>query len=112
MAKTIDIDLDEPINGHKGPISIVKVSEPRAGDILDLGDPFVLARGADGALISVENDEKIRAYIERLTQDADGQRLDPILLRQASASDLLRIRDAVIDFFIQARSRASNRTPG
>jgi hypothetical protein len=81
--------------------------EPRAGDILDIGDPLVYARSQDGALIAVENDEKVRKFIERLTLDDQGRQIDPLILATGSASDLIRIREAVLDFFTQARMRAS-----
>lgn len=106
--KTVEIRLDEPLTGHTGPIRAVKVREPRAGDILDIGDPSVLARSADGMLFQVDNDERIRRYIERLTVDETGRTLDPLLLAQGSASDIIRIREAVLDFFSKARARVSS----
>lgn len=106
--KTVDVRLDEPLTGHDGMIRMVKVREPRAGDVLDIGETIVFARGESGALITIENDDKIRRYIERLTIDEAGRSIDPNLLAQASVSDILRIREAVQDFFMKARLRASN----
>lgn len=108
MAKTIEIRLEEPLVGHGGAISVVKVREPRAGDVLDIGEPIVFARAEQGALISVENDDKIRRYIERLTLDDTGKPIDPNILAQGSAADIIRIREAVLDFFTEARARALN----
>lgn len=112
MAKTVEIRLDEPIADHGGAIRSVRVREPRAGDILDIGDPMVYARSPDGALIAVENDEKVRKFIERLTLDDQGRQIDPLILATGSASDLIRIREAVLDFFTQARMRASTPASG
>ncbi|MCA0404859.1 MAG: DUF810 domain-containing protein [Proteobacteria bacterium] len=105
--KTVSITLEEPIDLPSGKITAVVVREPRAGDIIDVGgDPSLLARTETGVVISVESDDKIRGYLERLVQTETGSPLSMALLRTASVVDYMRIRDAVLDFFGKARERA------
>ncbi len=98
MAK-VTVDLETPLIGHTGPIKQITLREPLACDYWELGEPYAHARNLDGAIISVEKADTIKAYIERLVVD-----LDPLLLGQASLKDAIKISQAVVGFFSDARS--------
>lgn len=98
MAKSIAIDLAEPLKGHGAPVKTITVAEPKGKDFYRLGDPYVVARNPDGTLFHVENDELVRAYIEACVD------CDPLLLDQLTLGDAMAVKDAVLGFFTDARS--------
>ncbi|MBS0528321.1 MAG: phage tail assembly protein [Proteobacteria bacterium] len=98
VSKSVTIELSAPITGHHGQITKITLREPRYGDVMALGNPIAVAQGANGMIYSADKDEVIRAYIEQLTEG-----VDPILFNQLSLVDTLRLREAIQNFFVDAR---------
>lgn len=99
--KHVTIELSEPIIGHSDPIRRVVLQEPRARDYFALGEPSVYARNPDGTVYAVENAEVIDRYIERCIVEPK----ESILLDQMSLGDAMRVKDAVLGFFSDARKK-------
>lgn len=99
MPRTVDIDLKHPFAGHGGMVNKVTLREPTGRDFVELGEPSVLTRTANGTLVSVENDAAVRGYIERCVVEPD------VLLTLAATSlvDMIAIKRAVLNFFLDAR---------
>lgn len=98
MAKLKEIPLSEPIAGHSGPIAKVVLREPTLADVMEIGEPQVIGRTADGTLYAVEHVGSIKAYLERCVQSPDA-----LLLGQLCLADALAVKDALIGFFSTAR---------
>lgn len=103
MAKTVTVELSEAIIGHTGPVSRVVIKEPTAGDYFALGEPSVWGRGADGNSFIVENVEVVEGYVSRCVQEPN----DPLILNQMSLADAMKVKDAVLGFFGEARRKNS-----
>ena len=92
------IDLLTPLLDHSGPVRQVVLREPRAADFFELGDPVAWARSGD-MVYSADKDAVVKAYIDRCVVEPK----NTLLLEQLSLADAMRLRDAVIDFFTDAR---------
>jgi hypothetical protein len=91
------IELLDPIIGHSGPIKTVVMREPKAADFFELGDPIAFARSGD-MVYSADKEAVIKAYVDRCVVEPNA-----LLLEQLSLADAMRVRDAVVDFFSDAR---------
>jgi hypothetical protein len=98
---SVTIELSTPITGHKGQVSQITLREPKYADVMSLGDPIAFAQGANGMVYSADKDGVIQAYIERLLVSDNGA--DPLLLNQLGLTDTLRLREAIQNFFADAR---------
>jgi hypothetical protein len=94
-----EIELSKPITGHEGPVTKVVLKEPTAADYFALGEPQIVARNPDGTVFVVENDAAVKQYIERCCVSPS-----PLLLAQLSLRDAVKVKAAVLDFFMVARS--------
>jgi hypothetical protein len=97
MPKTVQ--LSSPLAGPNGvKITSITLRDPNFGDFVDLGFPvtYVAVRGGGG--FEQETPSVIRDWIERLY---DG---DPNFLAFLNLRDTLALRDAVVDFFREARA--------
>jgi hypothetical protein len=101
MAKTVTVELVDPIVTHQGDVMSLMLKEPTAGDYFALGDPYQIAKSADGTLFTVEKDEVILAYAERGVQAP----VDAVMLAGTSLANAIRIREGVLGFFAAARAR-------
>lgn len=99
-AGEVRVPLSTPIKGHAGPISEVVLRAPKAADFFELGEPQVVAYGKEGLGYVAENTETVRAYIERLVIEPDA-----MLLAQLSLADAMKVKSAVLGFFIDARQK-------
>lgn len=89
-AKTIE--LSEPL----GSVETIVLREPRYSDLVDLQLPLTRVELANGASFLQETPSVLGAWIERLSD------IDPNLLPQLCLRDTLKLRDAVLTFFIEA----------
>lgn len=97
MPKTIQ--LSSPIAGPNGvKITSITLRDPSFGDFVDLGFPVTYVAVKDGGGFEQETPSIIRDWIERL-YDGDSNFLHFLNLR-----DTLALRDAVVDFFREARA--------
>jgi len=98
MAKTVTIQLDEPIEGHPGdkPITRIVIRAPTYEDYMGRGEPFEFGI-APGSRIPfmVENKDIIREYAELLVIEPK----DVFLLRQADYKVARKVKRAIMDFF-------------
>ena len=101
MAKTATVSLSEPVVGHGEPIREVKLREPTAGEFIATGEVLTRAYNADGSSFLVENNAAIAAYLESSIVEPKSADL---LLGQASLVDGMRLKEAVLGFFGDARS--------
>lgn len=103
----ITIKLIEPITGHEGPITEITLREPSYGEIMKFGEPYAQGFSRDGSVVyQAENTDAIRGYIEALVKPP----VDALLIRQLKTANSLRLKDAVLGFFQDARSRLSAST--
>lgn len=108
MAETT-IDLDQPIQAHDGLVKQITLREPRYRDVMQFGEPVARGYSTDGTIVyTAENIDIIRAYAARLIKNPEDKgepKVDEQLLGQLGIFDTLRIKDAVLDFFRDARSK-------
>ena len=96
MAKTVTVELSEPLIGHKGPIQVIVLREPKAAEYWEYGEPTRLAY-TNGFGVKIENDEAIKAYIEAVVTEPK----DPLLLGQLNLKDARAVKKALLGFFTE-----------
>jgi hypothetical protein len=99
MAKTIPVELSEPITLFDKPIKAIEVVEPTGSQFLDHGEPQLTARTADGAFYMVEDREAIRSYVKAcITIDGKHEHAGA-LVSLLGLGDMKKIKSAVLSFF-------------
>lgn len=106
MPKTTTVPLRTPIAGHGGPISQVVVKAPTLPQYMAIGEPFSAVPAPDGKTVVVENDAAIAAYAEVCIAEPQ----DRLLLAQVELVDAMAIKDAILDFFVEARQASRSPT--
>lgn len=104
MAKSVTVALQEPITGHKGQITEVKVKAPGLALYQRHGDPFEFVRAGSGRKaqpVYVEYNEAIDAYLDACVELPAGE--SPLLKDQIGLLDAMAIKDALLGFFGEAR---------
>jgi len=99
------IALAEPVEWFERKLTALTFAEPR-GRHLMFGEPRTWITNADGAVYAVENTEVIRRYIDDLLKDETGAAISGgaiALFGLLSLPDALRVKDALFDFFTEAR---------
>jgi hypothetical protein len=100
--KQITVNLKRPFQGAEGPVNAIVLQEPTAGDYFALGAPQTWVK-ASGGMALVDNDQAIRAYVERLIVKPD-----PLLaMTQMSVLDAIAVKDAVLGFFMEETTKQS-----
>jgi hypothetical protein len=96
MGETITITLKKPIKGPNNlEVKAVIIREPMFDDVIELGDPYMIAVTASKVPFQVENSEVIRAYLERCIVEPK----DPALLAQVNGRTAIEIKDRFLNFF-------------
>ena len=98
MANKIII-LAASIVGHTV-VTQLEFREPKWDEIMDLGEPYIWAARGDGKYYATPMPERIKAYAERLIARGE-ERGDPLLLSRLGIIDTLKVRDAIMDFFLR-----------
>jgi hypothetical protein len=101
------VPLTNPIKGHAGFIESVTLREPTGDEYFSLGEPGVYARTAERVTLQVENDPVIKAYIEKCVVAP----ANALLLAQLSLVDAMKVKDAMLGFFQDARLASSKSAP-
>lgn len=96
--KNCKIDLFEPADYNGQTITHVVVREPTAAEFMEFGEVSLHSRSATGEHIIVEDTEVLARYLEVLIAEPAGLPLDRVCL-----ADGMRLKDAVLDFFGNAR---------
>lgn len=100
MAETTSVPLNVAIEVHGKRLDAVTVRAPTAREYFTIGEPFAYARSKEGLLITGENDDAIRQYVEKCLVE------DPIaVLAQLGLADGMALKEAVLDFFSKARAQ-------
>jgi hypothetical protein len=103
---TKSVPLATPFQGHNGLVREIILREPTGDEFLTYGEPQTWVRVAGGMAL-IDNDQAIRAYIERLIVQPD-----PVLtLSQIKLADARAVRKAVIDFFTVEPLSGSSSSP-
>lgn len=105
MSESITITLRRCIVTHSGQVDRLTVREPRGEELFRYGEPFSVAKGENGVLMSAENDETIKKYIDACVVD-----VDPIHLGQLCLADAIALKEAVLGFFTAARLSNSSKS--
>ena len=92
------LDLITPFPWGAQTITQIEIREPNGSEFIRLGEPYLNSIGDDGRVANVEDNEVIRAYCEMLIVTPARLPLDLLGL-----ADSMRLKDAVLDFFIIAR---------
>ncbi|MDX3805293.1 MAG: hypothetical protein QHC89_02580 [Bosea sp. (in: a-proteobacteria)] len=103
---TKTVFLSAPIAFGSKEINIEQMvfRQPKMSDVIKCGDPSILTRSADGAVLVIENMDAIAAYARELLIEPFGQ---SALIDHLALPDALAVRDAVTDFFSEARRTTS-----
>lgn len=97
MAKSVSLNLDDPITifDNQPPVTALELNEPTGSQFLDLGEPQLTARTADGAFYMVEDREAIRSYVKAcIKHDHIGA-----VVAKLSLKDMQKIKSALLGFF-------------
>ncbi len=102
MSKTIN--LSQPINGPGGKtINAITLREPKYRDYMELDLPVIYVRLENGGGFQQETPSAMRVWVERLSD------CDPNFMEQICLADTIALRDAVNDFFIEARTGSASK---
>jgi hypothetical protein len=102
------IPLSRRYDAHGGAFDSVTLRAPKLRDHIAIGDPVEVHRGPDGdGRFVVEHLDRVAAYLDRLAVPGKPGRecLDDLDL-----ADSIAIKDAVTDFFMEARERLTKPT--
>ena len=110
MPKTVTIEVEEGITGHRGVSHKIVLREPTYDDFMDLGDAVSPVPAGNGLVYMMPNHDKIRAYAERLMIEPTDQ-LSILNLPMKYARE---VTDAVANFFrlSDATSQSKTSNPG
>lgn len=92
------ITLLAPIDFNGQTITHVMLREPNAGEFMAHGEPYIQTHAAEGQMVSIEDGAAIAAYLGLVMVEPAGLPLDRV-----SLADGMRLKDAVLDFFGDAR---------
>lgn len=99
MTNKVTIRLRTPLRGPNGArIREVIIREPNVTECLSIGDPYVVGSSPTGSQIVVENYEAISEYVRRCVIEP----ADPALLEQGGVFLARKLKEAVINFFLNA----------
>jgi hypothetical protein len=108
MLKTVTIKLSEPIVGHEGPITEVELRSPNLMEYARIGEPATWVKAGEDRYLSIDNDHAVEAYVQACVVEPK----DKLLLNQIGLADGMAIKDAILDFFGEARrARLSPTSP-
>lgn len=104
----ITIKLLKPLDiGGDVKIDEVVLREPTAREYFEIGEPIQYQRTADKAVVGIEMDDAISAYIKRLVIKPD----IPAQVGNLSLPDAIRVKDGLLDFFRESQVRARSVAP-
>jgi hypothetical protein len=92
------ITLLTPIDYDGRTITHVMLREPNAAEFMAHGEPYIQTHAADGRMVSIEDGAAIATYLSLVIAEPAGLPLDRVGL-----ADGMRLKDAVLDFFGDAR---------
>lgn len=97
--------LTAPIAWGSNEIKQMVFRQPKMSDVIACGDPSIVTRSGDGAVIVIENMDAIAAYARSLLIEpfGAGAMVDHLVL-----PDALAVKDAITDFFSEARRTMSD----
>lgn len=101
----VTINLSDPIEGHKGPITTITLHEPKYPVVMALGPPVTTIRTREGAIYQTQDPDVIRQYAERMVDPAAAAVLHMLGMR-----DTLALQEAVLGFFAAARAGTEPKT--
>lgn len=107
MAKPVTIKLIDPLEWHQDMLTSVDLREPTGRQYVELGEPRVLVRLADGGGYWIEQPSAITAYLERCIVHEGG--VD--LLNRMSLADAMNIKGELLGFFITAAAKEPKGKP-
>lgn len=107
MAKQKTVTLLDPVPFAGRNIDSLTLREPTARDYGLYGEPAVHTRSADGSWIIVDNTEAVMGYVRACLPELERGVIDHIGL-----ADTLRLKDAVLGFFADARAAGATTAPG
>ncbi len=99
MAKrTVTVKLESPVEWFGKFLSEVVLREPTAGEFIDLGEPQIWARSADGGIFAIEQGGAIKQYLDKCLKVENGSDIFLLL----SLKDGKAIKGALLSFFSDA----------
>ena len=93
MSRTIK--LTKPISIHGQTLLTLTLKEPRGLDYIELGEPRLAVRMADGGYYLVEQPAVVKAYLDRCIDHDAGD----FLIALMSLADAQNLKAALFDFF-------------
>mgnify|MGYP000858083154 CR=1 FL=1 len=98
--KTIKLTRSYTVHGTT--FDTVVLRSPKLKDLLFIGSPAELQMSGGKNTVLIEFPERIEQYLERIAESPTADMLTDILL-----PDALLVKEAVLDFFTQARKTSS-----
>lgn len=106
MAETITISLKRPVLWHDQQVRELTVKEPTGRLLMAHGNAVTWSSSAGGNAFPIEDNDVIAKYVEGCVAHEGGA----MIINLLSLEDALVVRDAVIGFFVAARSAAWSRS--
>jgi hypothetical protein len=100
---TRTIKLSSPITWHGETLTTLTLKEPKGRDYIELGEPRLGVRMADGGYYMVEQTHLVKAYLDKCIDHEGGN----FLIALMSLADAQALKAALFDFFAPATE-----TPG
>jgi hypothetical protein len=95
MADSRTIKLTKPISFHAETLTTLTLKEPKGRDYIELGEPRLGVRLADGGYYLVDQQAVIKAYLDRCIDHEAGD----FLIALMSLTDARNLKAALLDFF-------------
>lgn len=92
------LDLIKPIDFDGRTVTHLVLREPNARELMVHGEPYIQSCTAEGQIVSIEDGAAIAAYLDAIVVEPANLPLDRVGL-----ADGMRLKDAVLDFFGDAR---------
>jgi len=105
MAETVTIALKKTVLWHDQQVREIVIKEPTGGMLMKHGNAVTWSQSSGGNMLSVEDPDIIRAYVEGCIAHEGGAHIVNLL----GLEDAFAVRDAVVNFFTAARFAAWSR---
>jgi hypothetical protein len=92
------VKLASPVQWHGAALAEIRLKEPTGFQYIEIGEPRFPMTYASGGGYWVEDDARIRRYLDRCLDHEGGS----MLFAQLALADAMAVKGALIDFFIAA----------
>jgi hypothetical protein len=102
------ITLEKPVLWFEKTIREIEIREPTCMEFIDIGEPKIWARSADGGIFAIEQSAVVKQYLDRCLSVENGSAIFMLL----SLKDGQAIKAALHGFFTEAAEPPTSNNDG